>query len=86
MPARRLQDETTLPPFGADATTAEPSTPAVQAAGFGPPRTASSVKSSPGRRWRSTELFGPAQEIEIEHGQAVYRLRRTSLGKLILTK
>jgi len=38
------------------------------------------------RRLRSTELFGPAQEIEIEHGQAVYRLRLTSLGKLILTK
>ena len=38
------------------------------------------------RRWRSTELFGPAHEIEIEHGQAVYRLRLTSLGKLILTK
>jgi hemin uptake protein HemP len=38
------------------------------------------------RRWRSTELLGLAQEIEIEHGQAVYRLRRTSLGKLILTK
>ena len=38
------------------------------------------------RRWRSTELFGQASEIEIEHGQAVYRLRRTSLGKLILTK
>jgi hemin uptake protein HemP len=38
------------------------------------------------RRWRSTELFGPEQEIEIEHGQAVYRLRLTSLGKLILTK
>ena len=38
------------------------------------------------RRWHSTELFGPAHEIEIEHGQAVYRLRLTSLGKLILTK
>ena len=38
------------------------------------------------RRWRSAELFGQASEIEIEHGQAVYRLRRTSLGKLILTK
>jgi len=25
-------------------------------------------------------------EIEIEHQQQVYRLRRTSLGKLILTK
>jgi hemin uptake protein HemP len=38
------------------------------------------------RRWRSTDLFGPAQEIEIEHGQVVYRLRLTSMGKLILTK
>jgi hemin uptake protein HemP len=38
------------------------------------------------RRWRSADLFGPAQEIEIEHGHAVYRLRLTSLGKLILTK
>ncbi len=37
-------------------------------------------------RWRSTELFGRAHEIEIEHGQAVYRLRLTALGKLILTK
>ena len=51
------------------------------------------VNSGPGgpaapgaRRWRSAELFGPAQEIEIEHGQAIYRLRQTSLGKLILTK
>lgn len=40
----------------------------------------------PARRWRSGELLGQAQEIEIEHGQAVYRLRLTSLGKLILTK
>lgn len=38
------------------------------------------------RRWRSADLFGAGQEIEIEHGQAVYRLRLTSLGKLILTK
>lgn len=38
------------------------------------------------RRWRSTELFGKDQEIEIEHGKAIYRLRLTSLGKLILTK
>lgn len=38
------------------------------------------------RRWRSAELFGAEHEIEIEHGAAVYRLRLTSLGKLILTK
>jgi hemin uptake protein HemP len=38
------------------------------------------------RRYDSQDLFGPAVEIEIEHQQQVYRLRRTSLGKLILTK
>jgi hemin uptake protein HemP len=42
--------------------------------------------TSSARRWRSAELFGPEQEVEIEHGQSVYRLRLTSLGKLILTK
>jgi len=38
------------------------------------------------RRLRVAELLGKEQEIEIEHGQAVYRLRLTALGKLILTK
>lgn len=44
--------------------------------------------AAPLRRLQSTDLFGPGAgpEIEIEHGDAVYRLRRTSLGKLILTK
>lgn len=40
----------------------------------------------PLRRVHSAALLGPEQEVEIEHGQAVYRLRLTSLGKLILTK
>lgn len=31
-------------------------------------------------------LFCGANEIEIQHGEAIYRLRITSLGKLILTK
>ena len=38
------------------------------------------------QRWHSADLFGAAREVEIEHGAAVYRLRLTSLGKLILTK
>ena len=38
------------------------------------------------RRLSSEELFGTEQEVEIKHGEVVYRLRRTSLGKLILTK
>lgn len=37
-------------------------------------------------RLRSTVLFAGAPEIEIEHREKVYRLRQTSLGKLILTK
>lgn len=35
---------------------------------------------------RSEQLFGGAQEVLIEHRGAVYRLKLTSLGKLILTK
>ena len=35
---------------------------------------------------RSDELFAGANEVQIEHGGALYRLQRTSLGKLILTK
>lgn len=38
------------------------------------------------RRWQSSEIFGKDHEVEIEHGHAVYRLRLTALGKLILTK
>lgn len=38
------------------------------------------------RRLNSAELLGSAQEIEIKHGDAVYRMRLTALGKLILTK
>lgn len=40
----------------------------------------------PLRRVHSAALLGSEQEVEIQHGQAVYRLRLTSLGKLILTK
>jgi hemin uptake protein HemP len=36
--------------------------------------------------WRSEQLFGPLREISIQHGDAIYRLRQTALGKLILTK
>lgn len=37
-------------------------------------------------RWHSDRLFGERVEIEIEHGGSIYRLRKTALGKLILTK
>ena len=37
-------------------------------------------------RVSSRSLLSGAQEVEIEHHGAVYRLRQTSLGKLILTK
>lgn len=37
-------------------------------------------------RIASGTLFSGAREVEIEHQGAVYRLRQTSLGKLILTK
>jgi hemin uptake protein HemP len=31
-------------------------------------------------------LLGSEREVEIEHGDQIYRLRLTALGKLILTK
>jgi hemin uptake protein HemP len=43
--------------------------------------------ASPRRhRVHTDALFDGANEIEIEHREAIYRLRITSLGKLILTK
>lgn len=42
--------------------------------------------AAPVRRIHSRDLLGAAAEIEIEHAGQIYRLRRTSLGKLILTK
>ncbi len=42
---------------------------------------------SPGpRQVSSAELFGQRHEVLIEHRGALYRLKQTSLGKLILTK
>jgi hemin uptake protein HemP len=38
------------------------------------------------RRISSKALMGQDREIEIEHAGQLYRLRLTSLGKLILTK
>jgi hemin uptake protein HemP len=38
------------------------------------------------RRYISEQLFGDNNEVEIQHGASIYRLRLTSLGKLILTK
>ena len=49
-------------------------------------RPAAPVAAACDRRWHSAELFRNEQQIEIVHGQSVYRLRLTSLGKLILTK
>jgi hemin uptake protein HemP len=38
------------------------------------------------RVFQSGDLFGPAKEIGISHDGALYRLRVTRTGKLILTK
>ena len=40
----------------------------------------------PCKRLSSNSLLAGMNEIEIEHGASIYRLRITSLGKLILTK
>lgn len=51
-----------------------------RAAPAGPPR------RTAGRRVPSEQILGGAAEIEIDHRGAIYRLRITALGKLILTK
>lgn len=38
------------------------------------------------RQWTSAAILGDGREALIEHVGAVYRLRLTSSGKLILTK
>lgn len=38
------------------------------------------------RRLASDDLLAGDTEVLIEHGESVYRLRLTALGKLILTK
>ena len=40
----------------------------------------------PPARITSDQLFRGAQELLIDHAGGTYRLRQTSLGKLILTK
>ena len=42
-------------------------------------------QTSTERRIPSSELFGGAREIVIEHGGRIYRMRITQNGKLILT-
>ena len=46
-----------------------------------PPRRAASTV-----RIDSAQLFGSAVEVQIDHHGAIYRLKQTALGKLILTK
>jgi hemin uptake protein HemP len=43
-------------------------------------------RPDPARRLRSIDLLQGADEVLIEHDGACYRLRRTALGRLILTK
>ena len=38
------------------------------------------------RRISSEDIFAGAIEVEIDHNGTLYRLRRTSMGKQILTK
>jgi hemin uptake protein HemP len=43
-------------------------------------------KDAQRRQIRSTDLLGGSREVLIEHSGEFYSLRRTSKGKLILTK
>lgn len=51
-----------------------------------PPAAAAARRAPEPVRIDSARLFAGAVEVQIEHFGAVYRLRQTALGKLILTK
>ena len=51
-----------------------------------PPAQPAAARAQPPRRLTSAQLLEGATEVEIEHRGAMYRLRLTSLDKLILTK
>jgi len=50
------------------------------------PPPAAPVRAPKVRILTSEQLFAGCPEVQIAHGDALYRLRQTSLGKLILTK
>ena len=52
----------------------------VESAALVEPKTTGAIE------WNTTQLFGAAHEVGIRHEGHLYRLRRTKLGKLILTK
>jgi hemin uptake protein HemP len=66
----------------ADAMTPPPLKPTPAAA----PTPATARRASEPVRIDSSQLFAGAVEVQIEHFGAVYRLKQTALGKLILTK
>lgn len=51
-----------------------------------PQSTAGAPVQAAAVRVSSAQLFAGALEVQIDHHGAVYRLKQTSLGKLILTK
>jgi hemin uptake protein HemP len=55
-------------------------------AASGAASTPAAATSADSVRVSSAQLFGASHEVLIEHRGTLYRLRKTSLGKLILTK
>jgi hemin uptake protein HemP len=51
-----------------------------------PPAPSPAEGNAEPRQWTSAAILGEGREALIEHVGAVYRLRLTSSGKLILTK
>ena len=45
-----------------------------------------SPREAAGQKVKSADILGNHTELQIDHNGEVYRLRKTRLGKLILTK
>lgn len=86
MPVTPLSFPTGGGAAGVPACASGPIAPAPAALAAGPRAPAGPLRAATPRRLASAQLFDGAPEVEIAHGDALYRLRVTALGKLILTK
>lgn len=64
----------------------DPPNPDLQAAESASRDPSPAVAEAQPRQWTSAAILGEGREALIEHVGAIYRLRLTASGKLILTK
>jgi hemin uptake protein HemP len=84
--ASALADGCEAPGAGVAPPAAAPRLQTLAAPAIASPRFKAQGQAQAPRRLASRDLLGTAQEVQIDHDGAIYRLRCTAQGKLILTK